>query len=461
MGTKVDYIADGCKDAVHSRCRKSAGNAGRQLAGTTEGVDMHAPFHLRSLISLDSLVIGLSIVCIVLSCQSGSSAVAAEEVLVDGVRHVHNGELPREGITTVRLHEEWRVGGEDDENIFGVISDLLVDDTGNLYLLDMQLSQVSIYSPEGEFLRTLSRQGEGPGEVRRPSVMLFLPDGTLGIVQTFPGKIIKVGLDGVPAGSVSPGKSDPTQGGFNSLNDVQYRNGHLVLGGTGMAMRPGTVQRTHYLASCQEDGAEQVRYLEQPDAADLLNGSWVEEEQYFVERGRWALGPDGRVFNAAQRNHYAIDVYGPEGRLELIIERKFAPYQRTSEDKERFSRRKRIVIHGREVPKEISSTDPCILRLEVHDDGHLWVLHSRSTIEQPEGVFHTWDVFAPDGHFVRQVAVACAGNPSTDRLVFLDDERAVLLEGFEAASLAMAGGISAGEEDDDVAVGVAMYNVVW
>jgi len=402
-----------------------------------------------------------TLVCVLFSCQFGMAAVASEEVLIDGVLHVRNGETPREGITTVRLQEAWRVGGEDDEHIFGVISDVLVDDAGNLYLLDTQLSQVSVFSPDGEFLRTLSRMGEGPGEVRRPSDMLILPDGNLGIVQTFPGKIIRIGLDGIPAGSLSPGRSDPTQGGFSSLHDVQYRNGRMALCGTSMAMRPGAVQRTHYLASCQNDGTELVRYLEEADSADLINGNWVEEDQYYVDRGRWALGPDGRVINASQRNSYTIDVYNPDGELGLVIERDFTPYRRTPEDKERFSRSVRIVIHGREVTKEISATDPCILRLEIRNDGHLWVLHSRSTLEQPEGIFHTWDVFAPEGHFVRQVAVTCVGNPRTDRLVFLDDQRAVLLEGFEAAALALTGGSPEDEEGDGVAGAVTMYHVIW
>ncbi len=432
-----------------------------RMANPSKDVDMYSPAHLRPLFSLGSFLVGASLVCIVLSCQFGTGAVAAEEILVDGVLHIRNGETPSEGISTIQLQEVWRVGDEDDENIFGVISDVLVDDDGNLFLLDMQLSQVSVYSPDGEFLRTLSRKGDGPGEVRRSNVMLILPDGNLGIVQTFPGKIIMVGLDGIPAGSFSPGMGDPTQGGFNSLNDMQCRNGRLVLCGTSMAMRPGGVQRTHYLARCQEDGKELVRYLEEADAADLLNGSWVEEDQYYVDRGRWALGPDGRVFHSSQRNSYTIDVYSPDGDLERVIERKYAPYNRTQEDKERFSQRTRIVIHGREVTKEVSSTDPCVLRLEVRNDGDLWVLHSRSTREQPEGILQTWDVFSPEGAFVRQVAVACVGNPRSDKLVFLDDQRAVLLKGLEAAALAMAGGASEGEEDEDVAIAVAMYRVIW
>jgi len=229
-----------------------------------------------------------------------------------------------------------------------------------------------------------------------------------------------------------------------------------------MSMSADAIQRIHYLASCQEDGTELVRYLEEPDPADLLNGSWVEEDQYFVDRGRWDLGPEGRIFTAPQRNRYTVHIYNPDGDLERVIEREFTPYTRTTAEKDRFSQRTRIVIHGREVPEEISATAPCISHLEVRDDGTLWVLHSRSTVTQPEGIFHTWDVYTPDGQFTRQVAVGCPGNPLTDRLVFLDDKRAVLLEGFEEAAIAMAGSVSEAADDDaDVSVAVAMYNVVW
>jgi hypothetical protein len=88
--------------------------------------------------------------------------------------------------------ELWRVGGdsESEEDLFGVISDIDIDATGEVYLLDSQLSEVKVYSKDGEYLRSLGREGEGPGEFRRPAAMFFTDDGKVAVVQMMPGKIV-------------------------------------------------------------------------------------------------------------------------------------------------------------------------------------------------------------------------------------------------------------------------------
>ncbi len=71
---------------------------------------------------------------------------------------------------SVELQEVWRIGGEDDEDILiGVVGRGVMDDQGNTYLLDRQLSQILVIGPDGELAKTLGREGEGPGEMSRPS----------------------------------------------------------------------------------------------------------------------------------------------------------------------------------------------------------------------------------------------------------------------------------------------------
>jgi len=90
-------------------------------------------------------------------------ALAGEEVDKDGVLHVMNGTEPSGEKVTVELEEVWRHGGEDDEEFFGMISQCVVGDDGTIYLLDTRMSEVPVYSPDGERLTTLSREGDGPG----------------------------------------------------------------------------------------------------------------------------------------------------------------------------------------------------------------------------------------------------------------------------------------------------------
>jgi len=83
-------------------------------------------------------------------------SLGGDEVMKDGVLHVVNGAEPENGRQTLQLEELWRVGGEDDEEtVFGIINKVLIDDENNIYLLDAQLAQISVFSSEGELTNTL------------------------------------------------------------------------------------------------------------------------------------------------------------------------------------------------------------------------------------------------------------------------------------------------------------------
>ncbi len=48
------------------------------------------------------------------------------------------------------LTELWRAGGEDDEIFFGSVAAIRSDPDGNILILDGQLSEVHVYTPDGE-----------------------------------------------------------------------------------------------------------------------------------------------------------------------------------------------------------------------------------------------------------------------------------------------------------------------
>lgn len=66
--------------------------------------------------------------------------------------------------------EVYSVGGFDapDWATFGSIEGLGFDSQGNLYLLDGQTQTITQVSPTGEFVKTISGPGEGPGELAQP-----------------------------------------------------------------------------------------------------------------------------------------------------------------------------------------------------------------------------------------------------------------------------------------------------
>ena len=62
---------------------------------------------------------------------------------------IDNPAAPADGATTLRLVEQWRAGGPDDEIFFGTISEFLHDADGNIYLLDGQLSEIQVFDRDG------------------------------------------------------------------------------------------------------------------------------------------------------------------------------------------------------------------------------------------------------------------------------------------------------------------------
>ncbi len=365
-------------------------------------------------------------------------ALALPAAASDTVPRVNNGPQPRDGVEVLQVEELWRVGGlDDEENIFGLITRVVADEAGNAYLLDTQLSQVSVFTPDGEFSHTLSREGEGPGEVRFPADMLFMPDGSLGLVQSFPGQVICVDLEDNPADTFKPGGDDPTQGGFLSLSDVQSAGGHLVLGGvlSTINQEEGYQIRDHFIRSYAPDGTMKHQLLNDPKKYEFSNLNIVEAEQYFPQFRKWALAEDGRVYVAALRDEYRIDVYGPGGVLERVIEREAEPWIRTTEETDYVDAILEAQLSRVPFPVErsVSETDEVIGSMTLRPDGELWVLTSRGFRSPPEGMLCRFDAFDAEGTFVRQIHIPIEGNPVQDGLLFAGNDRLMLVKGFTDA----------------------------
>ena len=102
----------------------------------------------------------------------GLSGPAPQEVVVDTVagRPVVTTEFPRRDTDAGawRLVEELGLGnvlGDGPEG-FGDIHDIAVDPGGSIYVLDVGSEEVRGFGRDGAYLRTMAREGEGPGEFR-------------------------------------------------------------------------------------------------------------------------------------------------------------------------------------------------------------------------------------------------------------------------------------------------------
>ncbi len=218
-------------------------------------------------------------VWLLLALLAASVSGAVETVVVDGVPHLRNGMVPGGGVRTLRLEEAWRAGGEDDEVFFGVIADVVADAEGNIYLLDRQLCQVFIYSPDGDLLRTLCREGDGPGEIRQPTDLLWMPAGMLGIIHRPPGEIVQVDTAGNPHSSFVVRGSDGEALSFGRLRNGAFRGGTLILCGEEWKFEEGRQIRNRFLSIFAADGRESHRLLFRPPGFDFEHRRYIELDE--------------------------------------------------------------------------------------------------------------------------------------------------------------------------------------
>ncbi len=370
------------------------------------------------------------------------------------VPEIVNSANPSEGQQTMELEELWRIGGiDDEENLLGVINGVNQDEKGNIYLLDIQLMEVQVFSPDGEYVNTLGKQGEGPGEIRRATGFVLLPGALVGLVQGFPGKIVTVDRDNNPAGDFMPGGDDPTEGGFLALRKAASASDHLVLSGTKIIRGDNSRTAISFIASFNSDGTEGTRFMEHTTTREFRAPQFSEKDEFFPHEGGWALGSDGSVVVAPQRNKYFLEVYNPSGSLKHTISRPYKSYKRTSEEKDRA---KEMMMPWRRRNRSrlnivVEPTDKDILNIRLDDSGNIWVLTSQGIREQVEGIHSTWDVINSEGKFTRQVSIACEANGQNDALFFVGENHVVVVKEHANALFAFQGrGRSEADEEDDL-----------
>ncbi len=410
---------------------------------------------------LPSLLLLLS-VAILLSPPTAVRA--AEESIVDGVIHVTNGAEPAEGVQTVQMEELWRVGGADDEDtIFGVINRILTDER-NIYLLDFQLAQVWVFSHAGEPAGTLGHEGEGPGEFRQPVDMCFLPDGTLGVLQALPGKVIKLNLDGTPAGTWILG--DPAQSGSYIMRGLSQGGGVVVAGGVQQSIdeATGAVTVETFLSRLNAEGLRDLTFAAKTVTLQMQNLHLDEVELTDGPHRRFDVAADGRVVVAIPRNRYEVSIFGRDGNLERVFSRDYVSWQRNEQALDIW--RRILESHARAVapgaPISYEKTEPDVEQLRVGPDGSVWILTGRAMWEPPAGVFTSYDVFTPAGRFQKQVRVVCPGVPRQDLLFWTGEDLAFMVTGYWDSALARFGGAGAAiaDEDEPEPMAVICYRVV-
>ncbi len=376
----------------------------------------------------------------------------------DGITTVVNSETPAMGLDRVELREAWRRGGDDDDDVFfGTIAEFLHDAEGNIYLLDGQISQIAVFTPDGELLRTIGRQGEGPGEFQNGADMFWTPSGEIGVTQAWPGKIVMITPDG------NPGSAFPlpyrSGGGFQTVSRGQLQGDAVVLSGTAWSNSDGQQLQHTYLKSYRMDGTEAAGYQEVSKPTAFGNYQFVEENWVDFQR-RWAVAPDGRVAAALSFDDYRIHIWNADGTLDRVIERPGYPaVARTGEEKDMFQTVFDAFTRWNPGSTfKVSDHHNTVEQILFRDDGSLWVQSSAARWRAPEGIYTSFDVYDKEGRFMRTVDLVADADATRDGLFFAGDRVFVVTDLLDALMARIGGDGNEGSSIEAEPVSVICYD---
>jgi|GEM_PF-1343009 len=353
----------------------------------------------------------------------------------------------------IELRESWRVGADDEDVLLGQVGVVAADRQGRLYALDSQLAQLQVFDPQGVHLETLSREGDGPGEVRQPIDVCLPGDGTVAILQPFPAKVTYLDLvSGNPVGSFQLGSSDPMSGGMGFMRAMAERGGTLLVAAMGMSfdLAEETISEQRYLAIVDRQGNE-LRRVNEVSLDRKMTAYTVDEVAEYLphRRSHFAVGPDGRIYTATSCEHYEITVQDSEGNVERIIRRDHDPRPRTDEELAERRDSGTMNFGGQEprVSHKLLDTNHPIAGLVVLENGSLWVLNSHSDDRWDDDGIMVYDVYDALGKLQREVEVVVPEGGQNNRLTLLDSGRFMMIKGLDSLSVSVS--VSSGGDDDE------------
>lgn len=159
--------------------------------------------------------------------------------------------VPESGAQSVVLSELWTIGRAEGAGpaLFGEIGGLLVDSLGRVHVLDVSAGEVRVFGPGGEYARTYSGPGSGPGELLGPAGFALNRSGEIWILDVSNNRWSVFDTSGVHRADIhrpASGFSRPWIGGFDQegrILDVTFRptveGTELILLRAEILRRPG------------------------------------------------------------------------------------------------------------------------------------------------------------------------------------------------------------------------------
>jgi hypothetical protein len=399
----------------------------------------------RSILELTRIGVLATLCAILAACGAGERANAGHwagsiDTLANGAIHVQN---PATGLwdesTAWRLEEELRIGIDDGDGpeLFGEIRDFAVDAYGRIYILEGQAQEIRVFNPDGSYIRTIGRQGGGPGEFKSADGLRWDAQGNLWVIDS---------------GNARYSVYDSTG---------TYLTMARRTSGLGMLPWPGAIDARGNLTDVGLDPAAMasgssfifvlVTYRferQEPIPLDTVRLPAFQGEFFEIRTENslsravvpfsptlaWRYDPRGFLYSGVT-DRYRIVRHDPAGDTSQIIDLPFQPLPVSAEERAEAIERLEWLTQqgGRPDFSRIPRTKPAFQNFFTDADGYLWVMPTTTSAEKGR----RFDLFDPEGRYLGPV-VADFASTSYSPLVIGDSFYTVAQDELEIPHLVRA-----------------------
>ena len=303
------------------------------------------------------------------------------------------------------VEEMFRLGSEDADSpeLFSLIPDLELDPFGRLWLIERQDQEIRIFDQAGAHVRTIGREGEGPGEFKNVAALLWAPGGELWAVDQRGGRISVFDTTGTFQNSKRlesffqmmpwPGGID-SEGNFYDLRSNPDREAPDFIVRFDSLLRPiDTV-----FVPWHPNGPQRYEHRDGNSATTISIP--------FSGRADWHLCPDGGLW-VVITDRYEMIRLAWAGDTVRVSKKEYDPIRVTSEEideaLEGYS-----WFEGEIDRSRIPETKPAIQRSALDDEGNLWVI----PLMEGDQEDRTAEVFDSAGIFLGSVQLPMPLNTS-------------------------------------------------
>lgn len=305
----------------------------------------------------------------------------------EGVKVVKNPVEPAHGEITFQLEENLSLGREDDENYsFYGIRDIGVDRDGNIFVLEYRNCRLQKFDRDGNYLQTIGRQGQGPGEFQRP-LSLLLSDKTGNIYVSDAFRIDIFNKEGNYLKSAHFRKI-PYDFLIDSDGNIWMKFFKTEEAGAFMAF--GKVNTQGEIITDIVSFPYTLTAIER--------GALLIAENHGYEHDLYISGINDQNIIYAYSKDYELNVINKEGKLLFKIKKDepYHPFTEKEKDKIRGGYKNYSSSERKAFP--IPDIRPFFNSVFTDDEGRIYVQRVRSPLDEQEGL--EFDIFSKDGYYL-------------------------------------------------------------